>query len=171
MSEQWLPVVGHEGKYEVSDLGRVRGLDRLDSRGQFVRGRVLAAGVNSAGYLTVVLHADGERSSRQVHALVLAAFVSPRPPGMEGCHGNGDPMDNRLLNLRWDTRSANMQDSIGHGTHHFAGLRQCESGHAFTDENTYRYHGERHCRTCQREASRRYRSRQRIRAALLGESA
>lgn len=53
---------------------------------------------------------------RLVHRLVLEAFVGPCPAGMEGCHNNGCPSDNRLQNLRWDTRLANNADKIRHGT-------------------------------------------------------
>lgn len=59
---------------------------------------------------------DGRAVNRSVHRLVLEAFVGPAPEGMEGCHNNGDPWDNRLENLRWDTHQANMADAAAHGT-------------------------------------------------------
>jgi hypothetical protein len=61
---------------------------------------------------------DGVRKLCYVHRLVLETFVGPRPPGMEGCHfPDRDPANNRLNNLRWDTRQANVNDMIAHGTH------------------------------------------------------
>lgn len=63
-------------------------------------------------YLTVTLR---ERR-RPIHHLVLEAFVGPRPAGMEGCHNDGDPTNNRLDNLRWDTSKANQADKTKHGT-------------------------------------------------------
>lgn len=54
--------------------------------------------------------------SRYVHSLVLEAFVGCRPRNMECCHANGDPSDNRLENLRWDTHKANGEDMVRHGT-------------------------------------------------------
>lgn len=51
-----------------------------------------------------------------IHRLVLETFIGPCPDGMECCHNNGDPVDNRLGNLRWDTHFNNVQDSIKHGT-------------------------------------------------------
>lgn len=51
-----------------------------------------------------------------VHRLVLEAFVGPCPPGLLACHKDGNPTNNNLSNLRWDTRSANAIDSINHGT-------------------------------------------------------
>jgi DNA invertase Pin-like site-specific DNA recombinase len=48
--------------------------------------------------------------------MVLATFVGPCPVGMEACHNNGDPSDNRLSNLRWDTNAGNKADMVRHGT-------------------------------------------------------
>lgn len=48
--------------------------------------------------------------------LVMLAFVGPRPDGLDVCHGNGNPADNRLENLRYGTRSENMRDALRHGT-------------------------------------------------------
>lgn len=67
------------------------------------------------GYLRVTLCRDSQRHYRGLHALVLAAFMGPCPPGMECCHGNGSRGDNRILNLRWDTRTANAADRARHG--------------------------------------------------------
>lgn len=59
---------------------------------------------------------DKKRSTRMVHRLILEAFVGPCPPGMEACHWNGNPTDNRLENLRWDTPQENTNDKYRHGT-------------------------------------------------------
>ncbi len=121
--ERWLPVVGFEGRYEVSDLGRVRSLDHIcyqrigrgktpDRRvAKAVWGRVLKPGRGSHGYLTINI----ERKSHCIHVLVLNAFVGPCPDGMEACHNNGIKLDICLTNLRWDTPKANTHDSIIHG--------------------------------------------------------
>lgn len=54
---------------------------------------------------------------RQVHRLVLEAFVGPCPEGMEACHfPDRDPSNNRIENLRWDTRKNNHADKKKHGT-------------------------------------------------------
>jgi HNH endonuclease len=68
------------------------------------------------GYLVVNLSTGGKKSQRFVHRLVLEAFVGPRPPGLVCCHGDGDPTNNRLENLRWDTYLANSADMLLHGT-------------------------------------------------------
>ena len=51
-----------------------------------------------------------------VHKLILEAFVGPCPPGLECCHNDGNPHNNKLDNLRWDTKKANWNDRRKHGT-------------------------------------------------------
>jgi hypothetical protein len=51
-----------------------------------------------------------------VHELVLRVFVGPRPAGLQGCHNDGDKLNNSLTNLRWDTRESNALDKRTHGT-------------------------------------------------------
>lgn len=93
-------------------------------------------------------------TSRRVHLLVLEAFVGPCPPGLEGCHTNGDGLDNKLTNLRWDTHAANMQDRLRHGRNPSANATECPKRHEYTPENTRIYRGKRHCRACDRERRR-----------------
>lgn len=118
MNERWLPVVGFEDLYEVSDLGQVRSLGRIDTRGRRRGPKLLTPSPDDKGYLNVCLtpssqEGDTQRQvTRRVHALVLEAFAGPCPGGLEACHGNDVPDDNRLVNLRWDTRSSNHQDRI-----------------------------------------------------------
>lgn len=151
MTEEWRPVVGYEDSYKVSSYGRVRSTDRLDSRGRRRAGKPLAPRRTSREHLAIALYANGTRRDYQLHHLVLEAFVGPRPPGMDGCHWNDDPSDNRASNLRWDTRSANAFDSVRNGRHHMAQVVACPKGHAYTTENTYTYpSGSRACRECRR---------------------
>lgn len=111
MSETWLPVVGYEGFYEVSDHGRVRSLDRVEQINnrwgpmtRVKKGKVLTPG-SRRGYLNVDLRAPGERPRHHlVHRLVARAFLGPHPDG-KGLvlHRDDDPADNRVGNLRWGT--------------------------------------------------------------------
>lgn len=112
-------MVGWEAYYEVSNLGRVRSCARVIVRANgwpyAVQERILRARVGEHD-VRVALRRPGRNKTCRVHRLVLEAFVGPCPEGMEGCHNNGDPHDNRVENLRWDTHSANMADMIVHGT-------------------------------------------------------
>jgi hypothetical protein len=160
MKEKWLPVVGWEDYYEVSDRGRVRSLPRrVPLRADLtmsVRGRLLSGSVTMFGYHAVTLCRDGVRSHQRTHRLVLEAFVGPCPDGMEGCHNDGDKLNNSLGNLRWDTRSANMYDRVAHGMNPQSQKTHCPAGHPYDEANTSRRRGRRgrSCRACARERER-----------------
>lgn len=160
-AETWCPVPEFEGRYEVSDQGRVRSLDMRIGAGsptgtRLLRGRVLKQYADQ-GYARVVLTVNGKRHMRTVHRLVAAAFLGPRPDGMETCHNNGDSLDNRVENLRYDTHSENQLDVVRHGRHNAAKRTHCKHGHEYTPENIYRRPGTRArlCRECRRAAQRK----------------
>jgi antitoxin component HigA of HigAB toxin-antitoxin module len=124
--EAWRAVIGFEGCYEVSNLGRVLSVERMarSSRGSSlrrVRPRILTpAPTNKYGHLVVNLSLDGVANMRTVHRLVLEAFVGPRPEGMEARHfPDRNPANNRLENLSWATHATNMADQEAHGTKNF----------------------------------------------------
>lgn len=116
--EDWRPVVKFEGLYEVSDRGRVRSVDRVIPHRKYgqmnARGQVLRLRQHPDGHLRVNLSKSSAVLTRWVHVLVLEAFVGPCPAGMEGCHFDGDPTNNALANLRWDTREGNWHDRKRH---------------------------------------------------------
>ena len=148
MTETWLPVISRPESYEVSSLGRIR-----CSR----TGRVLKP-TFSQGRATVTL-LYGPRITTTVHRAVAEAFLGPRPDGCDICHGNGDASDNRVENLRYDSRSANIRDAVRHGTYRNGQERKthCPQGHAYDGSNTYvGPKGWRGCRACRAEASRRH---------------
>lgn len=107
MSETWKPIPGHEGRYEASDLGRIRSVMRR-------KPRILATSASPAsrGYLRVRM--AGQHLF--VHTLVASAWLGPRPAGMDVCHNDGDRSDARVSNLRYDTRKGNLADRDAHGT-------------------------------------------------------
>lgn len=113
MNEIWRPIRAYEGAFEVSDMGRVRSLSRILSDGRRWAGRVRRLKRLDSGHQSIKLVSRGP--FLLVHRLVLEAFIGPCPEGMEGCHNNGHADDNRLTNLRWDTRLANNADKIRHG--------------------------------------------------------
>lgn len=114
--EEWRPIAGYEGFYEVSDLGRVRSMPRIvvSSSGRHNRmgGFVLNAWVGGPGYPMVGLR----QRSHLVHRLVLEAFIGPCPPGQMCRHLNGNRQDARLVNLCWGTQLENEGDKLVHGT-------------------------------------------------------
>jgi hypothetical protein len=115
----WKPIVGYEGIYEVSDDGRVRGLDRrvkFKNSTTFKRGTELRGSITHNGYHQVLLAKDGKNTTRRVHHLVLEAFIGNRPDGYVGRHLNGVRDDNRAENLAWSTQKENIADKNIHGT-------------------------------------------------------
>ena len=119
--ERWLPVVGFEGYYEVSNHGRVRSLDRLVKhwRGgeQRLKARKMALTRNrSTGYRTVRLTKDGKGKSFKVHKLVATAFLGPCPEGKQVLHGIAGQLNNSVENLRYGTQSENEHDKKRDGT-------------------------------------------------------
>lgn len=100
---------GYEGRYEVSDQGRVRSLRWMVERRTEP---LLLKGFLQRGYRRVLI---GGRN-RSVHHLVLEAFVGPRPAGLVTGHLNGRRDDNRPTNLAWITPTENQAHRILHGT-------------------------------------------------------
>lgn len=118
--ENWLPIPGYEGLYSISSHGRIRSEARIVrhySGGQkLLNERLRAICPNMHGYASVILSKEGRNTRFTVHRLVLRAFVGEPPYGVDACHNDGDRSNNKLENLRWDTRAGNMQDTINHGT-------------------------------------------------------
>lgn len=138
--EVWKPIVGFEGEYEVSNLGRVRTVEHVVVRRngipQSIPARIRKTYAHpKTGHLAVRLRSRDRVFRSGVHQLVLEAFVGPRPEGHEGCHHDGDPTNNRLDNLHWGTKSENNLDRVRHGTHHNANKTECPRGHRLTHPN------------------------------------
>lgn len=124
IEEEWRPVVGLVGLYEVSNLGRVRNVERTvwrrGGRGSDpdklyaskCRSKVRTLYQTEDGYQQLKLT---ERGSILVHTLVLEALVGPCPDGKEACHDDGNPGNNKLSNLRWDSPAGNAADRTRHG--------------------------------------------------------
>ena len=103
MNEEWRSIRGYKGYYEVSNLGRLRSLNRtyIDSMGRkyILSGRVLKLGVKKHGYVQTELRKNGKIKPKYVHRLVAQAFI-PNPDN-KPCvnHKNGNREDNRVENL------------------------------------------------------------------------
>jgi hypothetical protein len=110
MDEEWRPVAGFEGAYEVSNLGRVRSL-----RGPYA-GRILSPGPHPGGYLLIHLYRNGHRTARTLHSIVAAAFIGPRPEGQEVRHFDNVKTNCAASNLSYGTHAENEADKLRHGT-------------------------------------------------------
>ena len=110
MEEIWKDVVGYEGYYQVSNLGRVRSLDRIASNGRKIKGKILTTQVNTPPYYPrVSLSVNGKMKLVQVHRLVAQAFVYNPDPEHKTQVGHKDESrtNNRADNLEWVTPKEN----------------------------------------------------------------
>lgn len=105
--EVWAPIPCLDGKYEVSNIGRVRGLKyRWGLRKQ---PKLIKSHKSRDGYHRVVLmKEDGSNKMWSLHRLVLTAFLGKKPSNVDACHLDGDKSNNKLSNLCWGSRKENM---------------------------------------------------------------
>lgn len=104
MEEIWKDVVGYEGLYKVSNLGRVKSL-----KGYHRKDCILKLRNNLYGYLTVGLSKHNKSKRIKVHRLVAETFI-PNPQNYEQVnHIDGNKLNNNVLNLEWCNRSYNMK--------------------------------------------------------------
>ena len=94
--------------YEVSNTGLVRSYKRGGPH-------ILKPGKHPSGYHQVGLRRNDKTHIFPIGHLVLFTFQGPCPIGCEMCHNDGNPTNDHIDNLRWDTHAANMQDASNHG--------------------------------------------------------
>jgi NUMOD4 motif-containing protein/DNA endonuclease I-like protein/HNH endonuclease len=117
--EIWRSVVGYEALYEVSNKGLIRSKQRLINsthRGikfkKNVRERILKPFINKLGYCRVGLHKNGKMKIITVHKIVAIAFIENPENKRTINHINGNPSDNRVENLEWNTHKENIIHSF-----------------------------------------------------------
>lgn len=106
MQEEWRPVVGYEGLYEVSNLGRVKSLPRKWITGKNIvmshNGKILNQRIDAYGYLIVNFCCNGIEKRKKVHQLVAQSFLNHIPNGMNIIidHIDNNKLNNNLINLQ-----------------------------------------------------------------------
>lgn len=142
MTEIWKDIPGYEGKYQVSNMGRVKSLQR--TRDMNLPGHKKRAPVNerilkyghSLCYLAVTLAKDGVNTKIRVHKLVANAFIGPSPsPIHQINHKDGNKHNNCVENLEWVTPSENQRHAFAMGLH---STLPTFKGHNHTDETKQR---------------------------------
>lgn len=107
MQEIWKDIKDFEGMYQVSNLGRVRSVDRFDRTGQLHKGVIIVLSDNGRGYKTVRMSKDSKPKKCYVHRLVATAFIENPDNKPEVHHIDGDKSNNKLENLQWVTTKEN----------------------------------------------------------------
>ena len=107
-NEEWKDILGFEGLYQASNLGRVKSLERIDARGRRLKEKILKTGINQYGYYLISLYKNSIQKVYLVHRLVWEAFNGQIPEGLQVNHINEVKADNRLSNLNLMTHKENM---------------------------------------------------------------
>lgn len=113
-TEIWKDILGYEGLYQISNYGRIKRMHR-DKKHRCGLFRILRQKINQNGYHCIGLYKNKKRKDFLIHRLVLRAFIGQCPKKMESCHNDGNPGNNFIKNLRYDTRSNNALDRTKHG--------------------------------------------------------
>lgn len=106
--EQWKDIVGFEGIYQISSLGRIKSLPGKDKS---VRREKILKQKNKKGYFEVILWKNSKYSSFRVHRLVATHFINNHDNKPEVNHIDGDRGNNRVENLQWCTSKENSYHS------------------------------------------------------------
>ena len=106
--EQFKPIKGYEGLYEVSSFGRVRSLRRKDRLNRQITTKILYIKKHRDGYLQVSLSKDGKYNYLYIHRLVGKHFISNPQNKKFINHKDGNKKNNFVGNLEWCTKSENM---------------------------------------------------------------
>lgn len=112
-NEEWRDVIGYEGKYQVSCLGRVRSVERLIKTNRFnitklVKGRIMKLKLRREGYLEVNLWLEGKYKTHKVHRLVAMAFIANPNNYKEINHKDENKANNHIDNIEWCTSKYNV---------------------------------------------------------------
>ena len=113
LQEEWKAITGYEGLYEISNFGRVKSLNRLDSMGRVVEETIKAQHIGTTGYPTITLNKDGKKKTKVVHQLVAESFLGHIPDSYNGVinHIDNIKTNNRLDNLEVVSSRYNTQYS------------------------------------------------------------
>ena len=119
MEEVWKDVVDYEGLYQVSNLGRVKGCERIIKhfRGgnRILKEKFRSLANDLTGYKFVDLYKNGKGNMMKVHRLVSMAFIENPENKSQVNHINGIKYDNNIDNLEWSTISENRQHAFRTG--------------------------------------------------------
>ena len=126
--EIWKAVIGYEGLYEVSNLGRVKSLQRIveksDGKNYTVNEKILKARMTLNGYYRINLHNQGVMKTINIHQLVAESFLKHTPCGLKLVvnHINFDKIDNRVVNLEIVTQRENANQKHLPSTSEYTGV-------------------------------------------------
>lgn len=121
--EEWRDIKDFENLYQVSNLGRIKSIQRNGTKGG-----IIAQFKTNNGYMKVNLHKNGNEYFMFVHRIVAVAFLPNQDNKPQINHKNGKKHDNRLVNLEWSTSAENLEHAIKNGLRHLKKVGQYKNG-------------------------------------------
>lgn len=128
MKEIWKDVPNYEGMYKVSNLGRVKSLERKVKHwkggSRLIKEKILKQNICTYGYKYIALNKEGKKRSTKVHRIVAIAFLNHKPFGMELVidHINNVKTDNRVENLQLITNRQNVTKDLKKNSSDYIGV-------------------------------------------------
>jgi hypothetical protein len=117
LQEIWKSIDGYKSIYEVSNLGNVRSLDRIDFAGRHLKGKLFSTNAKCGDYVTVRLTQMGMTQTHRIHRLVAETFI-PNPLNLpEVNHIDGNKQNNCVENLEWCDYSENIKHAYKMNLH------------------------------------------------------
>ena len=168
MIEEWRPVVGYEGIYEVSNTGKVRSLDMYVKIGygnyRLHKGKVISLlKKGEYGYIQVNLCYNGKLYKKYVHRLVAQAFL-PNPDNLpEVNHRDEDKRNNRVDNLEWCDRSYNLKYGTARIRERDTKIKNGYWTGLSSEEYRKKYYEENRNRICERQKEYNQKNKEKIR--------
>jgi hypothetical protein len=118
ITETWKDVIGYEGIYQVSNIGRIRSLDRVTCHGHKRRGVILSSKKGNNGYEKVILSKGNNKSHVSTHRIVAETFLIKDRDNFIVNHKDGNKLNNDVTNLEWVSNSYNIQHAFDNGLNH-----------------------------------------------------
>lgn len=161
--EEWRDIADWEGRYQVSNYGHVRSMPRyIQQRNRWdqiilrsYEGRLIVPEITERGYRRIKLHRLGQTCRTSAHRLVAQTYIGPAPDARsQACHNDGNPANNWVGNIRWDSPAGNIADRVAHGRDFNANKTHCPRKHDLRPPNLkvrlFEETGHRSCLACSR---------------------
>ena len=161
INEVWKDINSYEGKYQVSNYGRIKSFPKFIKRktgSYFTKEKVLKCTIDNYGYPCVNLYSNGTIYHIRVHILVAKAFIE-NPNGYSDInHIDGNKQNNSVDNLEWCTRSQNTSHAFKTGLRNYNGCKNPHSKLTQSDVETIRriYVRGKHCENNSYGLAKRY---------------
>ena len=120
INEVWCDIAGYEGKYQISNCGRIKSFPKFIKRAKgsyYTKEKVLKCTLDNYGYPCVNLYSNGNVYHTKVHILVAKAFIENANGYSDINHKDGNKTNNHVDNLEWCTRSHNIQHAYDNFLH------------------------------------------------------